>query len=47
MTDFIILAVLAAIIIPAAVYIYKAKKRGDKCIGCSACKGGCCGCNQE
>jgi len=43
MTDLIILAVLAAILIPAAVYIYKAKKRGDKCIGCPAAKncGGC------
>lgn len=42
MKDLIILAVLAIILVPAAVYIYKAKRCGDKCIGCSACKKDCC-----
>lgn len=44
MTDLIIIAVLAAIIVPAAAYVYKAKKSGAKCIGCSVGEGGCgCG----
>ena len=43
MTDFIVLAILAVIITAAALYIYKAKKRGVKCIGCPA--GGCKNCN--
>jgi len=46
MKDLILLAVLAAILIPAAIYIYRAKKRGDKCIGCSACKNGCGSCQK-
>ena len=36
MADVIIIAVLAVIVIAAARYIYKAKKSGAKCIGCSA-----------
>ena len=44
MVDFIIIAGLAVVVAAAARYIYKAKKSGAKCIGCSAgdC-GGCCG----
>ena len=34
MTDIIIIAVLALIITCAAIYIYKEKKKGKKCIGC-------------
>ena len=43
MKDLILLLILAAIIGAAALYVYKAKKRGVKCIGCPA--GGCSGCN--
>ena len=45
MTDMIILAVIAAIVGAAAVYIYKAKKSGAKCIGCPS--GGCSSCSSE
>ena len=46
--DCIIIAVIAAILGLAGLYIYKAKKSGKKCIGCPdgascAAKGGCCG----
>ena len=51
MTDLIILAILALICGTAAIYIYKEKKRGAKCVGCHAstgcggCKGTCEGCD--
>ena len=52
MQDLILIAVLAVIIGGPAIYIYKAKKRGVKCIGCpdsktcaSADKPGGCGGN--
>lgn len=32
--DLIVLAVLAALVLGAAVYVVRAKKRGVKCIGC-------------
>ena len=50
-SDYIILAVIAAILGLAAGYVWKAKKSGKKCIGCpdsGACscgKGGCGGCS--
>ena len=47
MKDVIIIAVIAVIIGLAALYVYKAKKSGKKCIGCPAskdCDGGCAGC---
>ena len=58
MTDFIFTAILAVIIGAAARYVYKAKKSGAKCIGCSVGEGGChcheadscgcgCGCHAE
>ena len=57
MTDLIILAVLAVIVAAAVTYIYKQKKSGAKCIGCSAAGGcshektGCttcgCGCHPD
>ena len=47
MTDLIIAAILAVIIAAAAGYIYKAKKSGAKCIGCSVGAGGCCSCRQD
>lgn len=52
MTDFIVVAILVVVLGCAIRYIYKAKKSGAKCIGCSAgdCKNskstGCgCGCS--
>lgn len=54
MTDLIFTAILVAILGAAARYVYKAKKSGAKCIGCSV-QGGCahkngassCGCSCE
>ncbi len=46
--DYILIAVLAAILGGAAFYIYKAKKNGKKCIGCpdsGTCSGNCSGCS--
>jgi len=43
MTDIIFSAILAVILGSAARYVYKAKKRGAKCIGCPV-EGGCSGC---
>ena len=48
MIDIIIIAVIVLILGAAAFYVYKAKKSGQKCIGCphaKNCKGscGCCG----
>ena len=45
MIDFLIIAVILAIVGGAAFYIYKAKKSGAKCIGCPQAKtcGGNCG----
>ena len=34
MIDYLIIAILLAVICGAAFYIYKAKKNGTKCIGC-------------
>ena len=50
MIDVLIVAILLAIFGGAALYIYKAKKRGVKCIGCpngKTCGGNCsaCSCN--
>ena len=53
MENIILLALLGLILGGAAGYVYKAKKKGAKCIGCpdgSKCSGscsGCCGCTQE
>ena len=44
MTDLIMVVVLAIICGAAGGYLYQAKKRGVKCIGCPAGKGGCCSC---
>lgn len=38
MTDIIIVAVIVVIIMLAAGYIIKAKKSGQKCIGCPSSK---------
>lgn len=47
MTDLIILLVVAAILALAGLYVYKAKKSGQKCIGCphsKTCASKSCGC---
>lgn len=52
MEDLIVIAVILLIVVSAGVYIWKAKKRGVKCIGCpEGCScgksdscGGCPGC---
>ena len=48
MDNLIVIAILAVIIGLAAGYVYKAKKSGQKCIGCphsNNCSGNC-GCNK-
>ncbi|MBQ5782387.1 MAG: FeoB-associated Cys-rich membrane protein [Oscillospiraceae bacterium] len=35
MTDFIVMAIVLAIVGGAAFYIYKEKKKGVRCVGCS------------
>lgn len=52
MANFIVIAVIAVIVGASALYIYKAKKRGVKCVGCpdsgscasKSCGGNCGGC---
>lgn len=47
MTDIIIILVVAAILALAGLYVYKAKKSGQKCIGCphsKTCTSKSCGC---
>lgn len=49
MTNFVIVAVIAVILGAAGRYLYRAKKRGVKCVGCPS--GGCsscgCGCQER
>ena len=48
MENLIILAVIGLIVGHAAGYVYKAKKRGVKCVGCpdsGTCSGNCGGCS--
>ena len=48
MENLIILAVVGLILGLAGGYIWKAKKRGTKCIGCpssGSCSGACGGCS--
>lgn len=46
MTDLVVVLILAVICGAAARYIYKSKKSGARCIGCSVGEGGCsCGCS--
>ena len=50
MSDFIIIVVVAAILILAGLYVYKAKKSGQKCIGCphsKTCGSKRCNCGQK
>ena len=46
MADFVVIAVVAAIVLAAGGYVYNAKKKGVKCIGCSVGEG-CCGCSGQ
>ena len=46
--DLLIVGIIAMILGAAALYIYKAKKKGVKCIGCpegAKCSGCCAGCS--
>jgi len=53
MDDYLILAVLIVIVGAASFYIWKAKKNGQKCIGCpdakscasKSCGGNCSACS--
>lgn len=53
MENLIVIAVIAVIVGASALYIYKAKKRGVKCVGCpdsgscasNSCGGKCSGCS--
>lgn len=48
MADFIIILILLLIVGGAGAYVYRAKKRGRKCIGCpdgAGCSGQCAGCS--
>ncbi|MGO5115295.1 FeoB-associated Cys-rich membrane protein [Candidatus Avoscillospira sp. LCP25S3_F1] len=55
MTDVMIIAILAVILIAAARYVYRAKKNHAPCIGCSGCcshsktgsESSCCGCHSH
>ncbi len=46
MIDFIIAAVLAAVLGGAAAYIIRQKKRGAKCIGCPYAGSAECSCHK-
>ena len=43
MENFIIIAVLVVVLGLAALYVYRAKKKGQKCIGCPYSSDGKCG----
>ena len=50
MENILLIAVLTLILGGAAYYVYKAKKKGKKCIGCPAggnCSSCHCGCSQQ
>lgn len=51
MTDIIVIAVIIAIVGGASAYIYRAKKNGARCVGCSFAgqcgKQGSCSCHEE
>ena len=47
LTDYILIALIAAILCGAAYAIYRSKKNGKKCIGCpdsDGCAGNCAYC---
>ena len=46
--DFLVIAVVAVIVGLGIWYLYRAKKKGVKCIGCpdgAKCSGNCSGCS--
>lgn len=49
MIDIIVGGIVLAVIVAAVRFIYKEKKRGVKCIGCSAAGtcSGCCSCRSN
>ena len=50
MTDLIVILVLLLIVGGAGLYVYRAKKAGQKCIGCphaKGCSGSCSGCSSN
>lgn len=47
MADFLIILIIGLILGLAGGYVYRARKKGVKCIGCpdgAACSGNCSGC---
>lgn len=50
MENIIAAIIVIAVVAAAGLYIYKAKKSGQKCIGCphsKSCSGCCCGSKEE
>lgn len=50
MENLIIIAILLVIVCGTMFYLYRAKKRGETCIGCpysKACSGKCGGCQDK
>ena len=49
MTNLILIAVLLLVVGGASYYIHKAKKQGQKCVGCPYAKtcGNQCGCSHQ
>ena len=58
MGDYIVLAILVAVIIAIVIYLYRAKKNGQACIGCphskqcsngnnTSCSGNCSACGMN
>jgi hypothetical protein len=48
--DLIVILILLLILGGAGLYIYRAKKAGQKCIGCphaKSCSGHCSGCSSD
>ena len=48
--DYLVIAIIVAIVGGYAFYIYKAKKSGQKCIGCpnsKSCSGNCSCCGDS
>ncbi len=50
MTDIILIIILLAIVVGIGLYLYRAKKRGEHCIGCPyarECSKKSCSCNSD
>lgn len=46
--DYVVIAVILAVLGAAGWYVHRAKKQGKKCIGCpdsGSCSGHCAGCS--